>query len=80
MVHRGVSTGNAGVPRIIKKIVLIEKTSINLVTKHADETAPSFRLFAVLQVSPLHCRIESLCFHTSHVVIECPTGSAPNQP
>ena len=46
-----------GVPRIIKKIVLHEKSSIHQVTQHVDETALSSKLFAALQITTAlpHC-------------------------
>ena len=54
--------GQCGVHGIIKKTLLNEKSSINQVTKHADETVPSSNS-SLYYKSPLHCRIESLCPH-----------------
>ena len=66
--------GQRGAPGIVKKTVLKEKSSINQVTKHVDKTALSSNS-PLYHKSPLHCRIESLCFHVSLVHIECPIGS-----
>ena len=64
--------------RIIKNTVPIEKSSINQVTKHAEETAHSSN--STLYKSPRHCRIESLSIHASLVHIESPMGSHAEPP
>ena len=52
---------------------IIEKSSINQVTKHAKETTPSSN--STLYKSPRHCRIESLSLHASLVrIFESPNS------
>ena len=61
--------GQHGVPRIIKKAVLNQKSLINQVTNHVDETALSSNS-SLYYKSPLHCSFESLCHHPSLVLID----------
>ena len=69
--------GQRGVLRIIKNIVPIEKSSINQVTKHAEETAPSSN--STLYKSSLHAlpvRIESpLGSHAEPATRPAPAGA-----